>query len=93
MAEALAQSTGRPQLVAVSRAVGAANAAIGIHTASQDSVPLVVLAGQVERAHLGREAFQESDLVKGIGSLAAWASQVDDPDQVRRHPGQCRRAG
>ena len=60
MAEALAQSTGRPQLVAVSRTVGAANAAIGIHTASQDSAPLVVLVGQVERAHLGREAFQES---------------------------------
>ena len=82
MAEALAQATGRPQLVAVSRAVGASNAAIGIHTASQDSAPLVVLAGQVERAFLGREAFQESDLVKGIGSLAAWASQVDDPDQA-----------
>lgn len=82
MAEALAQSTGRPQLVAVSRTVGAANAAIGIHTASQDSVPLVILAGQVERANLGREAFQESDLAKGIGSLAAWASQVDDPGQL-----------
>jgi acetolactate synthase I/II/III large subunit len=82
MAEALAQSTGRPQLVAVSRTVGAANAAIGIHTASQDSAPLVVLAGQVERAFLGRDAFQESDLVKGIGSLASWASQVDDPGQA-----------
>lgn len=82
MAEALAQATGRPQLVAVSRTVGASNAAIGIHTASQDSAPLVVLVGQVERAFLGREAFQESDLVKGIGSLAAWASQVDDPDQA-----------
>ena len=41
--------------------------------------PLVVLVGQVERPYLGREAFQESDLVRGIGSLAAWASQVDDP--------------
>jgi acetolactate synthase-1/2/3 large subunit len=82
MAEALAQSTGRPQIVAVSRSVGAAGAAIGIHTASQDSVPLVVLAGQVERAHLGREAFQESDLVHGIGSLAPWAAQLDDPAQV-----------
>ncbi len=82
MAEALTQSTGRPQLVAVSRSVGASNAAIGIHTASQDSAPLVVLAGQVERAYIGREAFQESDLVKGIGSLATWASQVDDPDQA-----------
>jgi acetolactate synthase-1/2/3 large subunit len=82
MAEALAQSTGRPQLVAVSRVIGAASAAIGIHAASQDSAPLVVLAGQLERAYLGREAFGESDLVAGIGSLATWANQVDDPDQA-----------
>jgi acetolactate synthase-1/2/3 large subunit len=45
-------------------------------------VPLVVLAGQVERSFLGREAFQESDLVRSIGSLATWAAQVDDPEQA-----------
>lgn len=76
MAEALSQSTGRPQIVAVSRAVGASNAAIGIHTASQDSAPLVALVGQVPTAHAGREAFQESDLAGGIGSLAAWAAEI-----------------
>jgi acetolactate synthase-1/2/3 large subunit len=68
--------------VAVSRAVGAANAAIGIHAASQDSAPLVVLAGQVERPLLGREAFQEADLVHSIGTLAAWAAQLDEPAEV-----------
>jgi acetolactate synthase I/II/III large subunit len=79
MAEALSQLTGRPQMVLVTRTVGAANAAIGIHAARQDSVPVVAVVGQVERAHLGREAFQESDLVGGIGRLATWAGQIDDP--------------
>ena len=77
MAEALSQSTGRPQIVAISRTVGAANAAVGIHSASQDSAPMVALTGQVASGVAGREAFQESDLVGGIGSLAAWAGQID----------------
>jgi acetolactate synthase-1/2/3 large subunit len=82
MAEALAQSTGRPQIVAMSRAVGAANAAVGIHTAMQDSTPLVALAGQVTSSLIGREAFQETDLVSGVGSMAMWAAQIDMPDQT-----------
>lgn len=77
MAEALAQSTGRPQIVAASRAVGASNAAVGIHTAKQDSAPLVALVGQVQTGFANREAFQESDLAGGIGSLATWATQID----------------
>ena len=91
MAEALAQSSGRPQVVAVSRAVGASNAAIGIHSASQDSVPLIALVGQVERQHLGREAFQEADIVRSIGSLASWAAQLDEPAQTQALLGQVRR--
>jgi acetolactate synthase-1/2/3 large subunit len=83
MAEALTQSTGRPQIVAVSRAVGASNAAVGIHAAHQDSVPMVVLVGQVRTEFAGREAFQESDLVGGIGSLARWATQIDRPGDTR----------
>jgi acetolactate synthase I/II/III large subunit len=82
MAASMASSTGRPQIVAASRAVGAANAAIGIHAASQDSAPLIALVGQVERELLGREAFQEADLVRSIGTLATWAVQLDDPEQV-----------
>jgi acetolactate synthase I/II/III large subunit len=77
MAEALSQSTGRPQVVVVSRAVGAANAAVGIHTATQDSAPMVALVGQVSTSVAGREAFQEADLVAGIGSLASWSGQID----------------
>ena len=82
MAEALAQSTGRPQIVAASRAVGAANAAVGIHTASADSAPVVALVGQVPTDFAGREAFQESDLAGGIGSLATWAAQIDAAEQT-----------
>ena len=77
MAEALSQLTGLPQIVATSRTVGAANAAVGIHTAAQDSAPMVALTGQVATGVAGREAFQESDLVAGIGSLAMWAGQID----------------
>jgi acetolactate synthase-1/2/3 large subunit len=79
MAGAMAQLTARPQLVLATRTVGAANAAIGIHAARQDSAPVIAVVGDVERAHRGREAFQESDLVHGLGSLAKWAAALDDP--------------
>ena len=78
-AEAYGQLTGRPAACLGSRIVGASNLAIGIHTATADSTPMFALVGQVERRHRGREAFQESDLVGGIGSLAKWAGEIDDP--------------
>ncbi len=78
-AEAYGQLTGRPAACLGSRVVGASNLAIGIHTATADSTPMFALVGQVERRHRGREAFQESDLVAGIGSLAKWAGEIDDP--------------
>ncbi len=78
-AEAYGQLTGRPAACLGTRIVGAANLAIGIHTARADSTPMFALVGQVERRHRGREAFQESDLVGGIGSLAKWAGEIDDP--------------
>jgi acetolactate synthase-1/2/3 large subunit len=62
--------------------VGAANAAVGIHTAQQDSAPLVALVGQVDTAVHGREAFQESDLAGGVGALASWAAQIDATEQA-----------
>jgi acetolactate synthase-1/2/3 large subunit len=80
MAEAIGQLTGAPAAVLGTRAVGAGNMAIGIHTARQNSTPLVALLGQVQRPFLGREAFQEVDLVASFGSLAKWAAQIDAPD-------------
>ena len=79
MAEAVGQLTGQPAAVLGTRTVGAANMSIGIHTARANSTPLVALLGQVQRSHLGREAFQESDLVATFGGLAKWAAQIDDP--------------
>ena len=77
MAEAHGQLTGRPAACLGTRAVGAANLAIGIHTARQDSTPMFALVGQVERAHRGHEAFQEIDQVATIGGLAKWAAEPD----------------
>ncbi|MFP5342418.1 MAG: thiamine pyrophosphate-binding protein [Candidatus Limnocylindria bacterium] len=82
MAEAHGQLTGRPALALATRAVGAANLAIGIHTARQDSSPMFALIGQVERAHRGHEAFQEADLVATIGGLAAFAAEPDSVEAV-----------
>src|SRR6185503_12321792 len=61
MAEAHGQLTGRPAACLATRAVGASNLAIGIHTARQDSTPMFAIVGQVERDYRGREAFQEVD--------------------------------
>ena len=79
-AEAYGQLTGRPAVCLGTRAVGASNLAIGIHTATADSTPMFVLVGGVERSLLGREAFQEADLVNTIGGLAKWAGEVADAE-------------
>lgn len=79
MAEAVGQLTGKPAAVLGTRAVGAANMAIGIHTARQNSTPMIALVGQVRRDFRGREAFQEVDQVGSFGRLAKWAAELDDP--------------
>jgi acetolactate synthase-1/2/3 large subunit len=75
MAEAHGQLTGRPAVCLGTRAVGGTNLGIGIHTARQDSTPMFVVIGQVERSFLGREAFQEIDQVATLGRLAKWAAE------------------
>lgn len=82
MAEAYGKLTGRPGVCFVTRGPGATNASIGVHTAYQDSTPLVLFIGQVARSHLEREAFQEIDYRAMFGSTAKWVSQVDDPRRV-----------
>ena len=79
MAEAHAKLDGVPGVCLVTRGPGACNAAIGVHTAFQDSTPMLLLVGQVERRFLGREAFQEVDFVTMFRPLAKHAQQVDDP--------------
>ena len=82
MAEGYGQLTGRPAVCLATRAVGAANLAIGLHTATADSTPLLAVIGQVPRAFHGREAFQEADQVATFGRLCKAAVQVDDPGRL-----------
>jgi acetolactate synthase I/II/III large subunit len=78
MAEAYGKLTGRPGVCLVTRAPGATQAAVGIHTASQDSTPLVLFVGQVPRAHIGLEAFQELDYVRLFGEMAKSVATLED---------------
>ena len=67
MADAYGKLTGRPGICLVTRAPGATHAAVGFHTAYQDSTPMLLLVGQVPRRHRGREAFQELDYARMFG--------------------------
>ena len=86
-AEAYGQLTGRPAACLGTRAVGAANLAIGIHTATPDSTPMFVLLGQVDRGLRGREAFQEVDLVAPSAASPSGPGELDGP---RRPPPRAR---
>ena len=76
MAAASAALSGHPAAVLGTRAVGAANLAIGLHVAHADSLPVIALVGQVERSTRGREGFQEVDLAATIGGYCRWAREV-----------------
>ena len=82
MAEAHGKLTGRPGICLVTRGPGATNAAPAVHIARQDSTPMIVFVGQVERGMRGREAFQELDYRAVFGQLAKWAVEVDDPARL-----------
>src|SRR5215216_7017518 len=82
MAEADAKLTGVPAVAMATRGVGASNLAIGVHTAMQDSTPMVVLLGHVETHFLGREAFQEVDLAAFYAPIAKWAATVHRADRL-----------
>ncbi|HTW51013.1 MAG TPA: thiamine pyrophosphate-binding protein [Stellaceae bacterium] len=82
MAEAYGKVTGKPGVLLVTRGPGACNASIGIHTAFQDSTPMVVLVGQVARQQIDREAFQEVDFRKMYAPLAKWVTQIDMTERV-----------
>jgi acetolactate synthase I/II/III large subunit len=82
MAEAYGKLTGRPGIAFVTRGPGASNAAVGIHTAQQDSTPLIVFVGQVGSDFQDREAFQEIDYRRMFGSIAKWAAQIDCAERI-----------
>ncbi|HTT10265.1 MAG TPA: thiamine pyrophosphate-binding protein [Burkholderiaceae bacterium] len=82
MADAYAKLTGQPGVAFVTRGPGATNASIGIHTAFQDSSPLVVFVGQVGGEFTEREAFQEIDYRRMFGQMTKWVAQIDRADRI-----------
>ena len=82
MAEAVGKFTGRPGICFTTRGPGATNASHGIHIARQDSSPLIMFVGQVARETRDREAFQEIDFRAVFGSLAKWATDIDDAARI-----------
>jgi acetolactate synthase I/II/III large subunit len=84
MAEGYAKSSRTTGVCLVTRGPGATNASIAIHSAKYDSVPLVLLVGQVSRAARGREAGQEIDYTHFFGSIAKWVVEINEPKHVPR---------
>jgi acetolactate synthase-1/2/3 large subunit len=84
-AEAYGKLTGRPGICLVTRGPGATQAAVGVHTAKQDSSPMILLVGQVPRAFRGREAWQELDYAQVFGTLAKAAWEVDSAERIPEH--------
>ena len=82
MAAAWGKLTGSPGICMVTRGPGAANAMIGVHTAMQDSVPMILFVGQVGTDMRGREAFQEFDYRAIFGPVAKWVVEIDDVDRL-----------
>lgn len=82
MAEAYGKLTGRPGICFVTRGPGASNAAVGVHTAYQDSTPLILFIGQVGTDFAEREAFQEMDYRRMYGPMAKWVAQIDRAERV-----------
>ena len=82
MAEAYGKMTGRPGICMVTRGPGATHAAIGVHTAMQDSTPMILLIGQVARNMREREAFQEIEYRRFFADQCKWVAEIDDPARV-----------
>jgi acetolactate synthase I/II/III large subunit len=82
MAAAYGKLTGQPGLCFVTRGPGVTNASIGIHTAMQDSAPMICFVGQIGTDMRGREAFQEIDYRAVFGTMAKWAVEIDDVNRL-----------
>jgi acetolactate synthase-1/2/3 large subunit len=82
MAVADARLSGRPGVALVSRGPGASNASIALHTAQQDAIAMILIVGQVPRADLRREAFQEIDYGRMYGTIAKWVFEATAPEQI-----------
>ncbi|WP_048440263.1 thiamine pyrophosphate-binding protein [Caenimonas sp. SL110] len=82
MAEADGKLTGRPGICMVTRGPGATQASVGVHTAQQDSTPMILFIGQIASDQTGRDVFQEVDYVSMFGKLAKWVVEVSDASRM-----------
>jgi len=82
MADAYGKLTGRPGVCFVTRGPGATHAANGVHTASEDSTPMLLFIGQVEQGMIGRGAFQEVDYRQMFGGMAKWVTDIDSHERI-----------
>jgi acetolactate synthase-1/2/3 large subunit len=82
MAEGYAKASGKVGVCFATRGPGATNLSIGLHTAMQDSTPMVALIGQVEKQFRGREGFQEIDLAEYFSHLVKWTAELTSAGRV-----------
>jgi acetolactate synthase I/II/III large subunit len=82
MADAYGKLTGRPGICFVTRGPGATHASNGVHTAREDSTPMILFVGQVERGFIGRGGFQEVDYRQMFGGLAKWVTEIDSLERI-----------
>lgn len=82
MADTYGKLTGKPGICMVTRGPGATNASAGVHIAAQDSTPMILFIGQIERGMREREAFQEVDYRQMFGGIAKWVAEIDHADRV-----------
>jgi acetolactate synthase-1/2/3 large subunit len=82
MAQAYGRLTGQPGVCLVTRGPGLTHASIGLHTAAQDSTPLIMLVGQIDSGFTGREAWQEMDIVQMFQTVTKRVTQIDRIDRI-----------
>jgi len=82
MAEAHGKLTGRPGICFVTRGPGATQASVGVHTAFQDSTPMILFVGDVGSGFRDREAFQEVDFTAMFAPLAKWVARIDSVERI-----------
>ncbi|WND01653.1 thiamine pyrophosphate-binding protein [Temperatibacter marinus] len=91
MAEAYGKMTGKPGLCFVTRGPGATHATIGLHTAFQDSTPMIMLIGQVASDQRDREAFQEVNYTHFLSEVTKWTAEIHDADRIAEYIGRAYR--
>ncbi len=87
MAEACGKLTGTPGVAFVTRGPGATHASIGLHTALQDSTPMILFIGQVAHAMMDREAFQEIDYRRFLSEVTKWTGEVSTAERMAEYLG------